>query len=181
MMIDEIINKNYIKNKKRILSIIKDNNFNSLINKIDKNKMINVPYESVFNSNQISLLELFIFNLDNYITFLKNYLNISSNELTYIVSLTINCDNNKILYDESYYYDNIGKYEREFINLFMFNYNKNIDFLSHYMYINKRDFKSLIDNMNKKKKRVYIYFENITPENTNFFIPIICFLEDINY
>ena len=173
-MINEILEKPYIKNKKRLISIFKDEDIIKLINNIDNN-LIDSDI-NIFKSNKTTKLELFIYKIDNYITYLKNHLKISSNELTYIIILTINTENNYFLFNES-----IDDLDNNYKELFMYKYNKNIDFLSHYMYINKRSFKSLIDNMNKKKKRVYIYFENITPDNINFFIPIISFLEDINY
>ena len=173
-MINEILEKPYIKNKKRLITILKDEDIIKLMDNID-NSLIDTN-NTIFKSNKISKLEMFIYKIDNYITYLKKYLNISLNELTYIIILTVNSEKNSFLFNES-----IDDLDNNYKELFMYKYNKNIDFLSHYMYINKRSFESLIDNMNKKKKRVYIYFENITPDNTNFFIPIICFLEDINY
>ncbi len=173
-MIDEMLNKTYIKNKKRLLSVLKNENISKLIENID-NYLIETNI-NIFKSNKITKLEMFLYKIDNYITYLKKYLKISSNELTYIIVLTINSEFNSFLFD-----NNINDLDNNYKELLMYKYNKNIDFLSHYMNINKRNFESLIENINKKKKGVYIYFENITPNNINYFIPIISYLEDINY
>ena len=160
-MIDEMLNKTYIKNKKRLLSVLKNENISKLIENID-NYLIETNI-NIFKSNKITKLEMFLYKIDNYITYLKKYLKISSNELTYIIVLTINSEFNSFLFD-----NNINDLDNNYKELLMYKYNKNIDFLSHYMNINKRNFESLIENINKKKKGVYIYFENITPNNINY-------------
>lgn len=139
-----------MKNKKYIDILAKYKDFNSLYNQNNK--------------------EIFMNNLDNYISFLYNQIHINDNELLYIIDLTIHNKYNHILYC-----NNIE--EKEYIKIFMYNYNKNINYLKKYIHIKKRSFKSLINNINKHKKRIYPYFEIITYENISFYLPLIIKLE----
>lgn len=122
----------------------------------------------------------FINNLNNYALFLKERLFINDYELKYIIYLTINNKKNKILYNIKDYSKNKSYYHKKFIEMFMYNYNQNIKFLNKIMYIDKRDFNSLINNINKHKKRIYSYFEQIDQTNINFYLPIILSLEEFS-
>lgn len=122
----------------------------------------------------------FINNLNNYALFLKERLFINDYELKYIIYLTINNKYNKVLFSNKNYNMNKSYYHKKFIEMFMYNYNQNIEFLNKIMYIDKRDFNSLINNINKHKKRIYSYFEHIDQTNINFYLPIILSLEESN-
>ncbi|MBR4178481.1 MAG: hypothetical protein IKR57_03945 [Bacilli bacterium] len=169
----------YLNNLSDIITISKDEKFDTLLNKLDDVK-VKVSSHLIHDKNNISSYEQFFFNLDNYITFLKNHLFINQFEIRIIVTLTIYNKYNKILYDKDYYYKNIKKYEDSFIKMFMYSYIRNISFINKYIYIKKRSFEELIDNINKSKKRSYSYFENINSKNITFYIPIFEKLEDIN-
>ena len=169
----------YLNNLSEIICLSKIDKFNNLVNRID-NKKINVTSHLIHKDDTITHYEQFFFNLDNYISFIKNNLFINPNEIKIIIDLTIYNKYNKILYSTDYYYNNVKKYEKEFINMFMHNYKKNISFLKKYINIKEKSFEELINNINMHKKRTHFYFENINNKNMNFYIPIICDLEDIN-
>lgn len=171
-MINKYLKKNYINNYSDILSYSKDKEFNDIINKLDKNKYITVTSNLIHKENKINQIEQFIFNLDNYITFIKDKIFINQLELRYIINLTLYNKYNKILYSSLYYYDNIEKFNNEFINIFMYNYKKNYKILSKYSTIKEKNFDELVDNINTNKKRISVYFENISKNNISFYLPI---------
>ena len=162
----------YLNNISDILSFFEDKTFLDFYNSINDDN-IKVTSNLIHNKKYISRKEQFIFNLDNYISFIKNNIFINPLELRYIISLTLNNKYNKILYSDTYYYDDTDTYIREFINMFMFNYNKNISFLKKYINIKKLNFEELSNFINKHKKRTYCLFETINQNNMNFYIPII--------
>ena len=176
---NEIKDYNYLNNISDIIVISKDNKFQKLLKKIDDTQII-VTSHLVHKNKIISSKEQFFFNLDNYITLLKNHLFINPFEIRIIVSLTIYNRYNKILFSKDYYYSNIDKYEKNYIKMFMYNYEKNIKFLKNYCKIELRNFYQLIDKINQHKKKSYSYFENINTSNMNFYLPIIKYLEGIN-
>ena len=116
----------------------------------------------------------------NYISFIKRHLKINQLEIRYIISLTLYNKYNKVLFDTTYYYNNINKYEKSFKKMFMFNYQNNIKLINKYQKIKLRDFNSLISSINANKKRTYAYFETINNMNMNFYLAIINNLENIN-
>ena len=155
-----------IKNKKYIdiFNSINDENIIFKSNLIHKNKTI-------------SLKEQFIFNIDNYITFIKQFIFINPLELRYIISLTLNKNVKKLLISK-YYYDNIDYYNDLYKKIFMSNYLENVSKLSKYINIKTRNFDELVKLINNKK-RVYSYFEPINNKNINFICEIIKSIEDI--
>ena len=177
--INKYLNKKYINNYSEIKSYSKDNEFKYIISNLDENIYINVTSNLIHKTKQINQIEQFIFNLDNYITFIKQFIQINPLELKYIINLTIYNKNNKILYSNLYYYSNIEKYNNEFKKIFMYNYYKNINKLRKTFVIEKRNFVKLANHINRKQKKTYCYFENITNNNMYFYIPIIQYLEDI--
>ena len=136
-------------------------------------------YEIIKDSKYINNKN-YINNLINYISFIKNKINITDYELKYIIYLTINNKYNKILLNDKKYSKNTNYYDKEFIKMFMYNYNKNIYFLSKLINIRKRNFNQLIKHINLHKKRIYSYFEIINYTNINFYLPIILSMEDSN-
>lgn len=170
-MILKYINKSYINNSSDILSFYKDIEFKKIVSSLDENKLIKVTSHLIHKDKYINQVEQFIFNLDNYISFIKEQIFIKPLELRYIISLTLFNKNNKILYSNLYYYSNLKIYQKAFIKLFMYQYEKNIKIISKDLRIIKRDFNSLIKIINNKK-RTYVYFEEITNNNIFFYLPI---------
>ena len=179
-MINKYINKDYIKNLSDIKAFINDKEFLIIINKLNKKKYIKVTSNLIHKSNKINQIEQFIFNLDNYITYIKQLIHINPIELRYILKLTLYNKYNKILYSDLYYYDNVELYQIIFKNMFMCNYLNNIKLIKKYIKIKKRSFNELINIINEHKKRTYCYFENITNNNMNFYLPIIESIEESN-
>lgn len=163
--------KDYINNSSDIIKFMNDNLLNGLLNKLNDSKL-EVTSHLIHKDNTITLKEQFIFNLDNYITFIKELLTIDQLKIRYIISETLNNKYNKILISKKYYYSNIELYHKEFINMFMFKYNKNIDFLNKYIKIDKLNFKELCTFINTNKK-AHIYFEDITSKNVQYYINLI--------
>lgn len=175
-MINEYLNKQYINNESDIKELFNNKKFVDLFNSINDENII-------FNSNlihknkTISLKEQFIFNIDNYITFIKQFIFINPLELRYIISLTLNKNVKKLLISK-YYYDNIEYYNDLYKKIFMSNYLENVSKLSNYINIKTRNFDDLVKLINNKK-RVYSYFEPINNKNINFICEIIKSIEDI--
>lgn len=163
--------KDYINNSSDIIKFMNDNLLNNLLNKLNDSK-VEVTSHLIHKDNTITLKEQFIFNLDNYITFIKEFLTIDQLKIRYIISETLNNKYNKILISKKYYYSNIELYHKEFINMFMLKYNKNIDFLNKYINIKKLNFKELCSFINTNKK-AHIYFEDITSKNVQYYINLI--------
>lgn len=142
-MINKLINKNNLTNKEEITDICN----NIFLKK--KN------------------VDIFLINLDNYITFLKKYLTIDYNDLLYIIFNTINND----------MYNSIIKKEKEFKKIFLLKYNENIEFLSIFMKLKKRNFNNLITHLNNCNRRCYTYFEDIGLRNLKFYLTLFQELE----
>lgn len=168
-MINNYINKQYINNSSDIKSYSQDIEFKNIINKLDTNKYIKVTSNLIHKEKQINQIEQFIFNLDNYITFIKQNIFINQLELKYIINLTIYNKHNKILHSNLYYYDNINIYIKEFKKMFMYNYIINMTLLKKEC----KNFNELCNLINKNKKRVYCYFEKINNNNILFYKTII--------
>lgn len=177
-MINKIINKSYINNASDILELFQDVIFINVFNSIN-DEIIYINSSLIHRDNKISLKELFIFNIDMYITYIKNFINIDSLQLRYIIMLTLHNKNIKLLVSNKYYYDYIDYYNNLFTRIFMYNYKKNIKLLSKFINIEEKNFNELVFLINKHKKRVYSYFENINNKNINFYIPIISNIENI--
>lgn len=179
-MINKYINKDYINNSSDIKSFLNDEKFLKLLNKTNNKKYVKVTSNLIHKANKISQTEQFIFNLDNYITYIKQLIHINPIELRYILSLTLYNKYNKILYSDLYYYDYVELYQIKFERMFMHNYLNNIKFIKGKTKIKKRNFKDLIYIINTHKKRTYCYFENINNNNMNFYLPIIESIEESN-
>lgn len=171
MNYNDYLLKKYINNSSDIISFINDKLLDDIMSKI-KDSSIIVTSHLIHKEKLISLQEQFIFNLDNYISFIKEKLNISELKIRYILSETLNNKYNKILLSNKYYYSNIEFYHREFINMFMYKYSKNIDFLNKYIKLNKLDFNNICTLINENKK-AHIYFEDITSNNVHYYINLI--------
>lgn len=178
-MINKYINKDYINNSSDIKALIKEDYLQNIINNLNKDKYIKITSKLIHNKKKINQLEQFIFNLDNYITYIKQSVHINPLELRYIINLTLNNKYIKILYSDLYYYDNTEKYINNFQKIFMHKYKKNIKYISKYTKVKNRNYKELVNFLNTHKKRTYCYFENITINNMNFYISIISQLENI--
>ena len=172
------IKYSYINNLSDIIEFLKDIHLLKLYNSLGNNR-IKVTSNLIHKTNYIPIKEQFIFNLDNYITFIKDKLCLNQQQIKYLISLTLNNKYNKILYHNKYYYSDINYYHKQFINMFMFEYKKNILFLKNYISIKERSFDEFISFINNKK-RSYCYFEKINISNMNFYLSIIESLEEIN-
>ena len=175
-MITKYIEKNYINNYSDIKSFSNDKEFNKIINKLDVNKKIKIKKSLIHKESEINQIEQFIFNLDNYISYIKDNIHINSQEIKYIINLTLYNKYNKILYSDMYYYTNEELYIKEFNKLFMNNYNKNKKLLN----LKNLSFKELITIINIHKKRTYCLFEKINNNNMNFYKSLIDSIEQIH-
>lgn len=173
-MIKDVLLKDYINNASDIIALSKNDNFSKLLNNIGKD-IITIKSHLV-HKEDITHLEQFIFNLDMYISFIKNTLNISQQEIRCIVDLTI-YDNNDILFDKTYYYDNQDKYINGFKKLLLDKYLDNYSILNKYIEIKKYNFEELINKLNQIKNKAHFYFEDIN-KNLPYFIEIIDYLEN---
>lgn len=160
-MINKYIEKIYINNMSDIKIYSKDKEFKKIISKLDQEKHIKVTSNLIHKEKEINQIEQFIFNLDNYITFIKQNIFINQTELKYIISLTIYNKYNKILYSDLYYYDNVDLYIKEFKKMFMHNYIRNAKILNKEI----KNFKELCTMINNNKKRIYCYFDEINNNN----------------
>ena len=109
-------------------------------------------------------------NIDNYITFIKSKLKLNDSEIRYIIELTLDKDNIKLLYK-----DKIN--EKDYIQLFMSKYLNNYNILKEYIKINKLNFNNLILKLNTLKNKAHFYFEDIN-KNLPYYISIIDYLEN---
>ena len=175
-MINEYLNKKYINNESDIKKLFNNKKYIDIFNSINDENII-FKSNLIHKNKTISLKEQFIFNIDNYITFIKQFIFINPLELRYIISLTLNKNVKKLLISK-YYYDNIDYYNDLYKKIFMSNYLENVSKLSKYINIKTRNFDELVKLINNKK-RVYSYFEPINNKNINFICEIIKSIEDI--
>ena len=175
-MINEYLNKKYINNESDIKELFNNKKYIDIFNSINDENII-FKSNLIHKNKTISLKEQFIFNIDNYITFIKQFIFINPLELRYIISLTLNKNVKKLLISK-YYYDNIDYYNDLYKKIFMSNYLENVSKLSKYINIKTRNFDELVKLINNKK-RVYSYFEPINNKNINFICEIIKSIEDI--
>ena len=179
MKLNKYLNKKYINNYSEIKSYSNDKEFIDLTSNINEKLYITVTSNLIHKTNKINQIEQFIFNLDNYITYIKQFIHINPLQLKYLINLTIYNKYNKILYSNLYYYNNIEKYHKEFEKMFVYNYNINRKKLYKELKIKKRNFIELVNYINSHKKRTHYYFENISNNNMFFYIQIIQYLEEI--
>lgn len=167
------LTKEYLNNISDLLILYEDDKFKQMLKQINN---INIPINShlIHKEPTISHQDNLIFNVDNYISFVKNSIKLNPQEIRYIISLTL-YENNNCLFKEKYYYDDIDYYNKQFIKMLMYKYNNNYKILSKFIKIKKRNFEDLIKIINKK--RSYAYFENINYDNIIFYKSIIESLE----
>lgn len=170
----------FINNYSDIQALLNEKFIQKIINDINNNTYVNITTKLIHKKEKLTMYEQFIFNLDNYITFIKEKLLLNPLQLRYIILLTVNNKFNKILTNKIYYYENIELYNQEFIKLFMYNYKKNIKYLKKYLNIKELEFEELVKKLNKQNKKAFIYFEKINASNINYYLPIIEYLENIN-
>lgn len=174
--IKKIIYKPYINNASDIISFLDIDEIKSLF-KIKCKKVI-INSHLIHKEKEINLTEQLIFNLDNYITFVKNKLTINQFEIKYIIDLTLR--NSKIthLISNIYYYDNIEYYNKIFKEIFMYQYKKNIKYINKHFKVKEKSFNEFINHINTNKKRAYVYFEDIN-KNKPYYLELIKHLENI--
>ena len=130
---------------------------------ITKSELDLIKKELNINNNNIDI------KLMNYINFLYDKIKINKNEFIILLILSLN-NNVDMLYNAITLTD--------FKKIFMNNYKNNLSLLKKFIKIKKRKFDELIDIINTKK-RSYTYFEKISLDNMNFYLPIIEYLESI--
>lgn len=175
-MIKDILLNDYINNSSDILALSNTQEFKHLLNKISNNN-IEIHSNLIHKSKTINSKEQFIFNLDNYISFLKEKLLLNQFEIKVITELTIYNKENSILFNKIYYYDDIELYIKGFKKMLMYNYLKNHNILKKYIKIKKMNFDELIIKLNALKNKAHYYLENIN-NNLPYYIGIIDYLEN---
>lgn len=171
MNYSEYLLKPYINNASDINAFLQDYLLDNLFIKI-KYKEIKIKSHLIHQVDYIDIYEQIIFNIDNYITFIKTYLKINELEIRYIISLTLHNSNLTTFLSEKYYYDDIEYYTNEFINIFMNKYLNNIKLLKKYINIKELNFKELCNFINANKK-AHIFFERIEENNVQYYINLI--------
>ncbi len=171
MNYNEYLLKSYINNASDINTFLQDHLLDNLLIKT-KYKEIRVKSHLIHQVDYINIYEQIIFNIDNYISFIKSYLKINELEIRYILSLTLYNNNLDIFSSDKYYYDDIEYYNNEFINIFMNKYLSNIKLLKKYIKIKKLNFKELCNFINTNKK-AHIFFESIEENNVQYYINLI--------
>ena len=129
----------------------------------------NYEIKKLSTNDRFIIFKNYTINIDKYITFLKDNLDIDKNELLIIIDLTIYSKFNHLLLKDKC--NNIN-----FKKVFMYNYKRNIKYLRKYIKIKRRTFNSLVSFLSNKK-RIYSYFENINDTNISFYLPIILNIE----
>lgn len=170
-MIDKYIYKSYINNSSDIQAFLNDKLFDKEIYLLN-NRYIKVTSHLIHKENYITDYEQLIFNIDNYISFIKSFININEIKLRYILSNTFNNKYCYVLISDKYYYQNIDYYNNQFIKIFMYKYNVNIKILQKHLKINKLSFTELCHYINSNKQ-AHILFEDINEKNIFFYIRLI--------
>ena len=161
---NDLFNHEYLNNISDLVVLSKSNEFKGLLSKVTNETTI-VRNHLIHKQDSLNNKEQFIFNLDLYISFLKEHIFINPQEIRYITELTIYNKYNKILFSNEYYYDNPLLYIRNFKKMFMYNYKNNVKKLS----IKEKTFEELVNHINTHKKRSYIFFEKINKNNMTLF------------
>lgn len=168
----------YLNNLSDILNFFDCEEFVEIINyNIFVEKKIKVTSNLIHKDKYITHYEQFLFNLDNYISFIKNHVFIDQIELRYIIYNTLFNKYNKILFDSMYYYENPLKYINEFKKMFSYKYEVNYNLLRNYINLEKFTFEELISFLNNNKKRANVFFENISKDNLHLYSEIINYLQ----
>lgn len=167
--ISKILLNKFIINSSDILELTSNDEFKNKLDNLNINEIINIK-SKLIHKKDISLLEVIIFNIDNYISYLKNILEINQLQIRYIAYLTMY--ENNYLFDKLYYYDNIEYYNNIFKEIFYQKYKNNYKILSKFKNIPVYSYKELISKINKNKNRAYAYFENINQNNALYYLNI---------
>ena len=167
--ISKILLNKFIINSSDILELTSNDEFKNKLDNLNINEIINIK-SKLIHKKDISLLEVIIFNIDNYISYLKNILEINQLQIRYITYLTMY--ENNYLFDKLYYYDNIEYYNNIFKEIFYQKYKNNYEILSKFKNIPMYSYKELISKINKNKNRAYAYFENINQNNALYYLNI---------
>ena len=167
--ISKILLNKFIINSSDILELTSNDEFKNKLDNLNINEIINIK-SKLIHKKDISLLEVIIFNIDNYISYLKNILEINQLQIRYIAYLTMY--ENNYLFDKLYYYDNIEYYNNIFKEIFYQKYKNNYKILSKFKNIPIYSYKELISKINKNKNRAYAYFENINQNNALYYLNI---------
>lgn len=167
--ISKILLNKFIINSSDILELTSNDEFKNKLDNLNINEIINIK-SKLIHKKDISLLEVIIFNIDNYISYLKNILEINQLQIRYIAYLTMY--ENNCLFDKLYYYDNIEYYNNIFKEIFYQKYKNNYKILSKFKNIPMYSYKELISKINKNKNRAYAYFENINQNNALYYLNI---------
>lgn len=147
--------------------MLQDNNLLNIINKLN-NDTIYVDSLIIHKKKTITKIENFIYNIDQYICFLKDIFKINQLEIRYILHLTI-YSNIKLFTKELYFYDDKEFYISQFKNILLNKYKKNVKLMSLYIDdLTIYNFNELVSIVNGLK-RPYVLFENINKDNINYY------------
>lgn len=102
----------------------------------------------------------FINNLNKYIDYISKKIVLDEEKKKYIIYLTL------YQLDENTFKKELN--EKDYKNIFMKNYNNNIQIINKKYKIKKLSFEKLINIINTKK-RTHIYFENIDKSNIDYY------------
>lgn len=102
----------------------------------------------------------FINNLNKYINYISKKIVLEKEKKKYIIYLTLYQLNKSVFEKELV--------EKDYINIFMKNYIKNIRIINKKYKIKKKSFEELINIINTKK-RTHIYFEKIDMSNIDYY------------
>ncbi len=159
-----------INNSSDIYSLSKDDEFMNLINSC-QNKKIKINSRLVHMKDFLTSIENLIYNIDQYISFVKNIFRINQLEVRYIVRLTL-YNNPNIMNSNVYFYDNEEFYLKYFKQMLISKYKKNAKLLRKYNPdINIYNFEKLTSVVNNNTKP-YILFEDINLNNIDFYLTL---------
>lgn len=150
MNVNKLLNNKSLKNLSYIVDYFKCEDFVNLINKY----------------NKLNNHELFINNLDNYISFIKSKIFIDDSILKYLIYKTFFTKDFILLFNNQ---DNLYN---SFELIFMSKYNLNHKLMSNYLEIKKWNFNEFISLINSNKKRINIFFEDISKNNLAFYLEL---------
>lgn len=154
-----------VKHKLFILELLNDNILDSIIDNIPDTSVI-IKSESFLKKNLISSYENFIYNLDNFITYLLNTVGVID-IIESILKECLKCDINNILLSTNYVYDDT------YLEEYVFNYNLMI--VSNF-YDNLNFF---YEEFKDKYKTIGLDIKNINLDNKKDLEILLSLLEEI--
>lgn len=130
-----------------------------------KEGQIKLSSDLVFNKLVVSLDELFLYNLDRYICYVRDTYFINHAELQAILPLTLNNKYSKILLSKDDFHKDFNylNYYNEFRRMFLFNIYENVFFYNEHTsgFLSLKRFATQIENYNFDDNKDILKLENI--------------------